>query len=37
MDLVCLSVHFPCVTLVTNTALFGIVTNIKGCKYYWAL
>ena len=37
MDLVCLSVHFPCVTLVTNTALFGIVTNIKGCEYYWAL
>ena len=28
---------FPSVTLVTNTALLGIVTNIKGCEYYGAL
>ena len=28
---------FPSVTLVTNTALLGIVTNIKGCGYYGAL
>ena len=29
MDLVCLSTT-PCVTLVTNTALLGIVTNLGG-------
>ena len=28
---------FLSVTLVTNTALLGIVTNIKGCEHYGAL
>ena len=37
MDLGCLD-FFLSLTLVTNTALLGIVTiNIKGCEYYWAL
>ena len=36
LDLVCLSTT-PCVTLVTNTALLGVVTNMKGCVYYGAL
>ena len=36
MDLGCLD-FFLSVTLVTNTALLGIVTNMKGYEYYGAL